>query len=338
MMDRRVRIRTPSRLHFGLLGWGPESRRQFGGLGLMIQEPSIEIRADPAERWQVEGPLAGRVEQLVVRLQDRLAAEGDVLRPARIRVLRAPSEHVGLGVGTQLSLAIASALTLKAGGVEPSVEELAQLTGRGSRSGIGIHGFQLGGMIVDGGRMKRTAIPPLVARHAFPEEWSILVIQPPGLHGLCGAEEVRAFAGLPPIPDRVTGRLCRIVLLDLIPAVLERDLSTFGAALTELQAHVGAIFAPAQGGSYTSLHASTIVDALKSSGFVGIGQSSWGPTLYAFSDRPAEEVASLSDRLRIRLRIDGCTLLVTRADNLGASRTVEVGIFPAAAPIINSRI
>ena len=137
-------------------------------------------------------------------------------------------------------------------------------------------------------------IPPLVMRHAFPEDWSILVIQLPGLHGLHGADEARAFAGLPPIPEQVTERLCRIVLLDLIPAVLERDLPTFGAALMELQAHVGAIFAPAQGGTYTSPHAAAIVEELGRAGFVGIGQSSWGPTLYAFTDWPAEEIPSLA--------------------------------------------
>ena len=158
--------------------------------------------------------------------------------------------------------------------------------------------------------------------HAFPEEWSILIVQPPGVHGLHGADEVRAFAGLPPIPERVTERLCRIVLLDLIPAVLERDLPAFGGALMELQAHVGAIFAPAQGGIYTSPHAAAIVEVLGRSGFVGIGQSSWGPTLYAFSDRPPEDMASLASH-RLRSMIDGCSVLVTRADNQGALRTVE---------------
>jgi beta-ribofuranosylaminobenzene 5'-phosphate synthase len=323
MMDRRVRVRTSSRLHFGLLGWGPTSRRQFGGLGLMIQDPSIELVAELAERWQFEGPLAGRAERLVVHLRDRLSAVGIPPVPARIRVLRAPPEHVGLGVGTQVSLAVASAVLLLAGAAGPTAEELALLTGRGDRSGIGLHGFQLGGMIVDGGRRKGTGIPPLVARHAFPEEWSILVVQPPGLHGLHGADEARAFDELPPIPDRVTERLCRIVLLDIIPALLERDLPAFGAALMELQANVGAIFAPAQGGTYTSPHAAAIVEELGRAGLVGIGQSSWGPTLYAFSDRPPEEIASLADRLRQRVMIDGCSVLVTRADNQGAARDVE---------------
>ena len=117
-----------------------------------------------------------------------------------------------------------------------SVEELARLSGRGRRSGIGLHGFEHGGLIVDGGRRNETDIPPLLARLPFPEDWSILVVRPPGESGLHGPDENRAFADLPPITQDVTDSLCRLVLLEILPAVVERDLAAFGAALSELQA------------------------------------------------------------------------------------------------------
>ena len=56
-----LRIRTPSRLHFGLLGWGPRRARQFGGVGLMIEAPGLELTAEPAPDWSFAGPLADRV-------------------------------------------------------------------------------------------------------------------------------------------------------------------------------------------------------------------------------------------------------------------------------------
>jgi len=323
MMGLRLRVRTPSRLHFGLLGWGPGSRRQFGGLGLMIQRPDLTLTAEPADSWGAEGPLSKRVEPLLARLRERLLEDGMRVPPVRIRVLDAPVEHVGLGVGTQLSLAVASAVLRQVGIVEPTAEELGRLTGRGERSGIGLHGFQRGGLIVDGGRGRGTGIPPLVARLAFPGGWSIVVIQPDGLRGLHGTEESKAFAELPPIAGHVTDRLCRIVLLEILPAVLERDLPAFGAALSDLQAHVGAIFAPAQGGIYTTPRAATIIEDLSRSGFVGIGQSSWGPTLYGFSDRPPREVLAHADRLRRRLNLDETAVTVTRADNQGATLQCE---------------
>lgn len=129
MIGSRLSIRTPSRLHFGLLGWGPASRRQFGGLGLMIQSPCIELEVEGARHSQVEGPLGQRVQRLVDCLQDRLAVVGVRLPPVRIRVQQAPAEHVGLGVGTQISLAVATALLRLAGLPDPGLEELASLTG-----------------------------------------------------------------------------------------------------------------------------------------------------------------------------------------------------------------
>jgi beta-RFAP synthase len=291
----------------------------------MTQAPGITLRAEPAESWGSAGPLAARVDRLLQTLPTRLMEAGVRVQPVRIVVLDAPAEHVGLGVGTQLSLAVASAL-LRLAGRDPaawSVDDLGRLTGRGARSGIGIHGFRHGGLIVDGGRAGGTCLPPMVARLAFPEDWSILLVQPDGRRGLHGTEESRAFAELPPIAAQVTERLCRLVLLELLPAVAERDLPAFGAALGELQAHVGALFAAAQGGPQTSPRAATIIDELSRDGFTGIGQSSWGPILYAFSDRPGEEILARVDRLRQRFDLEGTSTIVTRADNHGASLVVE---------------
>src|SRR2546428_14106761 len=44
-----VRVQAPSRLHFGLLAFGAEaSPRQFGGVGVMIQQPGNELVVRPA--------------------------------------------------------------------------------------------------------------------------------------------------------------------------------------------------------------------------------------------------------------------------------------------------
>lgn len=319
MTGPRLLLRTPGRLHFGLLGWGPAAGRQFGGLGLMLEKPGIAMTVEPADRLEVRGPLSGRVLRVLGLLGDRVGAQAIPIPPVSIRMLEAPPEHVGLGVGTQLSLAVATAVVRMAGAPMPSVEALARLTGRGLRSGIGLHGFRRGGLLVDGGRVADGEAPPLVARLDFPDEWSVVVVQPPGRHGLSGTAEVRAFADLPPISERMTERLCRIVLLGILPSVAERDLAGFGAALEELQARVGESFAPAQGGPYSSPRADEVIRELHGAGFVGCGQSSWGPTLYGFSDRPRPEVERLAASLRGRLGLEPAALIVTGASNRGAS-------------------
>ena len=319
MTGPRLLIRTPSRLHFGLLGWGPAATRQFGGLGLMIEKPAIALTAEPAAQPVVQGLLTARAQRIVGMLSDRLSAQGIPVRPLSFRILEAPPEHVGLGVGTQLSLAIAAAIIRLAGAPIPPAEDLARLTGRGNRSGIGLHGFERGGFIVDGGRKAGGDVPPLIARLEFPDEWSVVMVQPPGGHGLHGPDEVRAFAEIPPISERMTERLCRILLLGILPSIPERDLAGFGGALEELQALVGASFAAAQGGPFSSPRAADVIRELHQAGFVGCGQSSWGPSLYGFSDRPRMEVAERAEALRRRLALEPAAVIVTGASNRGAS-------------------
>ncbi len=67
----RLVIQAPSRLHFGLLGWGPSAPRQFGGVGLMIEKPGLELVAEPASEWSFDGPLAERVGDLVGSVIER---------------------------------------------------------------------------------------------------------------------------------------------------------------------------------------------------------------------------------------------------------------------------
>ncbi len=146
----------------------------------MIDAPGVEVLVEPATSWIIEGALSSRVDQLVAQLRQEMHETGVTLPPARIRVVSAPAEHVGLGVGTQLCLAVARAVARLAAETDLSVEQLVRLTGRGRRSGIGLHGFEHGGLIVDGGRRNEADVPPLLARLPFPEVWSILVVQPQG--------------------------------------------------------------------------------------------------------------------------------------------------------------
>jgi beta-ribofuranosylaminobenzene 5'-phosphate synthase len=318
-----LRLTTPSRLHFGLLAWGPQASRQFGGVGLMIDRPGLELSAHDAPSWQAEGPLADRTLRIARRVAVALAGGGAGPRPARFAIHRAAPEHAGLGTGTQLTLAVARVVAARAGRPDLSAVALAELTGRGRRSGIGLHGFALGGLIVDGGRRIPGGIPPLLCRLEFPPEWSVLVVLPPAPPGLHGPGEVLAFEGLAPLPEALTDRLCRLVLLGLLPAVVERDLARFGETLSALQHHVGLGFAPAQGGPYALPELEMIVSWLRAEGLRGVGQSSWGPALYGFSQDPADRRAALLHRLQDRFGLGPAAAFWTQASPRGAALTSE---------------
>lgn len=206
---------------------------------------------------------------------------------ANIRISRAIPEHAGLGSGTQLALAVGSACARLAG-ARLSPEELAQLLVRGQRSGIGIGTFSLGGFIVDAGRGAATSLPPVVSRLPVPEQWRFVLIMDRSRQGVCGDEERQAFVDLPAMPESQSAHLCRMVLLQLLPALVESDCTAFGAGVTDIQSIIGEYFAGRQSGHYRSPDVAAALMSMMECGATGSGQSSWGPTGFAiFPDSAA---------------------------------------------------
>ncbi len=177
-----IRVVAPSRLHFGLFhvppgGEARSDKRAFGGVGLMIDSPGVVVTAKPADSWQFEGSLASRAQEFAMRYTMSLPAAER--RPFQVLVERCPAEHTGLGVGTQLGLAVAKALAVAGGQEECSSAELAVRVGRGERSAIGVHGFDLGGLIVEGGKQPGEDISPVVAHVELPHAWRVVLLTPP---------------------------------------------------------------------------------------------------------------------------------------------------------------
>jgi beta-RFAP synthase len=160
-----------------------------------------------------------------------------------------------------------------------------------------VHGFDQGGFLVEGGKAADTAIAPLLIRRAFPADWQILLVTPRTLQGAHGRREIDAFAALAKqVPDdSTTETLCRLVLLGLLPALAEADLPTFGEALYDFNRRVGTLFQPEQRGPYVSPRVEELVKALRDRGVKGVGQSSWGPTIFAVV--AASETAVIRDWL-----------------------------------------
>jgi beta-RFAP synthase len=317
-----LRVRTPSRLHFGLLSLPGEAvlPRHFGGVGLMVRRPGVQVRAAAAPSWSAEGPLADRALAFARRVAEAVRREhpGTVGPPLRLLVESAAPEHAGLGTGTQLGLAVARALTA-AWGVSAGVSDLALWSDRGLRSAVGVHGFERGGLLVEAGKRSPEALAPLVARADFPEEWRVVLMAPAGASGLHGADEREAFARLAqgPAGQVHTDALCRLVLLGLLPAAAERDLEAFGEALFDFNCRAGEAFAAVQGGTYASREVEEMVAFARAEGVRGAGQTSWGPTVFAVAGDEGW-ADDLARRARERFGLGPAGALVTPACNRGA--------------------
>lgn len=313
-----VFVEAAARLHFGVLDLRGARGRWFGGIGAAASPPTLLVSACRAPTLAVDGADAERAAGFARAFLAHyaLGAPGsDVDNAAgigaHITVHRALPAHAGLGSGTQLALAVAKALA-ELYGVGASAADLALAVGRAQRSAVGTWTFAGGGLVVEGGRRvvsrraplqdseggRRVAgVGPLIARLPFPPTWRSVVAVPRHAPAMSGAEEAAAFARLPPPPDGEVEQIAHLVLMALLPALADADLGAFGRALTAIQAMTGRWFAPVQGGVFAPGPSAELVRRMAECGASGVGQSSWGPSVYGIVDGEDEGVR-LADHAR----------------------------------------
>ena len=315
----KVQVKTPARLHLGLIDMNGDLERLFGGLGVGIDHPNIIVEAQNAENFSV----TGQETDLTTTLAKRFFSTYKVEPKVHINVVQAIPAHIGLGSGTQFALAIATALASLLD-VEATIPELAVAMGRAKRTAVGTSIFERGGFVVDGGKnLNTTKCPPLIYRQPFPSEWRFIVAVPNLKEGLSNSEENHAFDRLTKMPAEDAGQICRLIMLKLLPAIVEHDIESFGSALTKIQIITGNHFAQAQGGTYSSPAAADCIQFMKKAGAYGVGQSSWGPALYAVVKQ--EEAKAVLSKVKAYLREGvGGQAFITKANNKGATiRVIE---------------
>jgi predicted sugar kinase len=74
----------------------------------------------------------------------------------------------------------------------------------------------------------------------------------------------------------------------MLPALQRRDCRAFGEAVYQFGRMAGECFAPVQGGPFATSEISLLVEAIRGRGVSGVGQSSWGPTVFAICDSDVE--------------------------------------------------
>jgi beta-RFAP synthase len=316
----RVTISAPARLHLGDLD--PFALGRFGYAPVLaITEPRTVIEAEAsADGLDVEG-----VEKDDVRMYAQRVLDAFHLTGAKVTVRAVAPRNQGFGSTTQLSLAAGRAVT-EAYGLDVPLIELVKALKRTSTGGI--YPFQMGGFVVAGGLpvkpgeriwlREETLIPPLIFHEDFPEDWRFVLARPlmapesPDKE----SEEV-AFSTLrdrkPPAELIHKGYF--VLAAKMLPALLERNAAAFGKALTELQMTAGRIYQPVQEQIFNPA-SQWLIPILNQSGALGIGQSSWGPTVYAFTDSP-EAAQRIADTIAAEARGKAEVTLVG-ADNGGA--------------------
>jgi len=309
----------------------------------MVQGPRTTISPEPSDRFSLldqsadaigtdRETAAGRAVQKWINhfgdLLPRPLSSATPLEdfPVIVSILQACPRHHGLGSGTQLAITIAIALEHHFGLPSAKPDEVAIATGRAGRSAIGTFGCFEGGFLVDRGKTPNENVAPIDLRIDFPEHWPIALVYPEcnGLAsataaGLHGAEESDAFKRLPPTTTSQLEEMRSLVKNRIVPSLIQENYSEFGDALQTFGRRSGDYFKSIQGGTFANSHIEEIVDLIDRSGVPAVGQTSWGPCVFAIAP-DMEQLKRSTDAVSKKFG-PAVTIDYTRADNQGATIT-----------------
>ncbi|TWU07939.1 GHMP family kinase ATP-binding protein [Stieleria varia] len=280
-----VSVCCGARLHFGLL----DTAAPFGGVGVMIDQPATEITVSQAPRFSCDGHQSDRVLAIARRLQHSMRWSD--LPCCRVTIIEQPSAHSGFGSGTQLSLAVAETLAAFCDVRLPQETLALEIADRGKRSAVGVHGYFHGGLIYEDASSDSTEAPefgqlnPIHRRIELPESWRVVLMIPrssaPPMHG---QDEQTQFDHLAAGDPQRQARLREMLSTELLPAAHSHDFPAFANAVQRYNHESGLLFVSSQGGPYNGAEVASLVASLTQSGAVGVGQSSWGPGIFAWCD------------------------------------------------------
>lgn len=324
----KVRVKTPSRIHITLIDLNGSIGRIDGGVGLTLESPSIELIGEKSEsgKLKIKGSLGEifRYEEICKKFGSISGSES-----VQITVNSAYRSHIGLGSGTQTSLAVGSVYN-GLFDLKFSLKQIAGISGRGGTSGIGVAAFESGGFIVDGGHStkeknsfkpssaSKAQPPPLIFRNEFPD-WKIVLLTPT-MSGFSGRNEVKLFEENCPVPVEDVREISHLILLKMMPAVLEEDLDSFGDAIFKIQS-LG--FKKAEIDQYGNLLRDLMNNLREFT--PAVGMSSTGPTVYAITDSNPKKIVREGVEYFKKMNIH-CEFLITHAKNSGADiKLIEDG-------------
>lgn len=299
-----MEIETSARLHLSLIDLNGLEGRLDGGIGITLDKPSLKMEcthtnSDTIVKFNenISLPDYDLYESKILEATTKMKEYFNIDKNYSFKINEIYPIHHGLGLGTQLALSTAKLIS-SLNNINLTGYELANVIQRGGASGIGVHSFDKGGLIVDGGHKKsikkdflpssasKVSPPPLLARYDFPEDWDIILVTPNIPQGASGNEEINIFQEYSPINIDEVERICYLTLMKLMPSILEEDIESFGDSVNKIQS-IG--FKKIE----RNLQDSRINDLLEKMSDIGIpcvGMSSFGPTCFGITDSTSKKL------------------------------------------------
>lgn len=323
-----MEIETSARLHLSLIDLNGFEGRLDGGIGITLENPSLIIECSESSN-DTKILYDGNVN-----IQNRNVYESKIIDASNkmreflksdtnysFKIKEIYPIHQGLGLGTQLALSIAKLIS-SLNDIDLNNIDLAKIIQRGGTSGIGVHSFDKGGLLIDGGHKKtikkdylpssasKVSPPPLIARYDFPKKWNIILATPNIPQGASGKKEVNIFQTYTPISIKDVERISYLTLMKLMPAIVEEDLENFGDSINKIQ-ELG--FKKVEK-KLQNPRINFLLDDMKEMGIPCVGMSSFGPTCFGITDSNTKKLI----KELYELTEKGTVIRSTKGKNHGA--------------------
>lgn len=299
-----VKIRVPARLHITLIDLGAAGYRRNGGLGFTLETPestfefttSAVIDLAALLHYDFKNAEAERISAILEKEQEIRGCRGIKLVTASV-----PSRHSGLGTGTATAMACVEAFCIL-NSIEMAPIEIIRLSGRGGASGIGVHGYFSGGLILDVGRafdasplvssdsiVGKFAVPSQLVRLEFPK-WRVGIFRLRLGSEMSLDTENALFSDLLPLPQELVNEVTYHSVFGVCAAILDGNYTAFCTAINAIQNcawKAGEI--NLYGGKINEY-----MSKLRDLGCDAVGMSSVGPTIFFF----ASDFDAVFERIR----------------------------------------
>jgi len=311
----KVTVIAPAHLHTGNFDMTGDLGRLYGTVGFAVDR-LLEVEVTKAVDVKSEDEAAYLFASRFVDAFDLAGAE--------VKVKKTIPKFVGMGYHTTLALSIGSALA-KLYGLKLTIEQIALTMQRGAITSLGVHAFNVGGFIVEGGfrvDQREKMIPPLIFHQAVPNNWLFVIAiakEPQEKIVKMRENEDHILRNLKLMPKETSDMLSRIVLVKIIPSIVENDLKSFGEGLTAFNSELGKFWNEYQCGR-TYCHP-VVEDAIKImlKRSTCACQTSWGPTIYGIVDRQNQAELLTKDLKDYLSKNGGGEVFYIKAANAGAS-------------------
>ena len=229
--------------------------RSFGGLGMMIDQPRVELELAAASEWSGDRPGAQRARDVRPTARSPPSTSPTSRRRCASHVRSRSSRSTAASAAARSSPWPSPPASARSLGLPPGpAAELAAAVGRGARSAVGSHGFVHGGLIWErAARAASRCRTARRARRAARRRGASCSSPPPRGRGLSGVRErrrLRPAAAGARRGDAATRS--RSPKEQILPAARAGDLDAFGEAVYEYGRLAGECFAAVQGGPYAS--------------------------------------------------------------------------------------